>query len=153
MDRLSIRVVIGALALDQVWCRCLASRVCDEWRAVSDPRLGVRPDWRLFVRWDGSALNQQFVDGLLRRRAATSGVAAPDGAMAHALRHSFGMELALRGVPLPVRAAGGAGFSDHRWCREWVGEGGSYHTPSRRHVLRDRPQQEERRRVPKSLER
>ena len=26
----------------------------------------------------------------------------PSGAMAHALRHSYGMRLALRGVPLPV---------------------------------------------------
>ena len=58
-------------------------------------------DRHLFVRWDGSALNQQFVDTLLRRLAAAGGVAAPDGAMAHALRHSYGMELVLRGVPSP----------------------------------------------------
>jgi integrase/recombinase XerD len=54
------------------------------------------------VRHDCRPLNQQFVDSLLRRLAAASGVDAPEGVMAHALRHSYGMELALRGVPLPV---------------------------------------------------
>jgi integrase/recombinase XerD len=39
---------------------------------------------------------------VLRRVARKAGVTAPDGAMAHALRHSYGMRLALRGVPIPV---------------------------------------------------
>ena len=56
----------------------------------------------LLVRHNGTRLTQQFVDSLLRRLTVTCGVTAPEGAMAHALRHSYGMELALRGVPLPV---------------------------------------------------
>ena len=34
--------------------------------------------------------------------ATAAGVAPPDGAMAHALRHTYGMDLAMRGVPLSV---------------------------------------------------
>ena len=70
--------------------------------ASGDDRLKPVLRAPLFVRHNGTALNQQFVDSLLRRLAAVGGVAAPEGAMAHALRHSYGMELALRGVPLPV---------------------------------------------------
>ena len=70
--------------------------------ATGDHRLKVAPRAPLFVRHNGTALNQQFVDSLLRRLAATAGITAPEGAMAHALRHSYGMEIALRGVPLPV---------------------------------------------------
>ena len=70
--------------------------------ASGDDRLNPALRAPLFVRHNGTALNQQFVDSLLRRLAAVGGVAAPEGAMAHALRHSYGMELALRGVPLPV---------------------------------------------------
>jgi site-specific recombinase XerD len=57
---------------------------------------------RLFVRHDGSPLTQQVVDRTLRRLAASAGVAPPEGAMAHALRHTYGMDLAMRGVPLSV---------------------------------------------------
>lgn len=57
---------------------------------------------RLFVRRDGTPLNQQAVDRLLRGLANRSGVSVPDGAMAHALRHSYGDRLARRGVPLPI---------------------------------------------------
>jgi site-specific recombinase XerD len=70
--------------------------------ATGDDRLKAAPRAPLFVRHNGAPLNQQFVDSLLRRLAATAGITAPEGAMAHALRHSYGMELALRGVPLPV---------------------------------------------------
>jgi hypothetical protein len=45
-------------------------------------------------------LNQQFVDAMLRRLAETPGVPMPTGAMAHARRHSCGMELAIPNVPL-----------------------------------------------------
>jgi site-specific recombinase XerD len=62
----------------------------------------VGPKETIFVRRNGTPLNQQFVDTMLRKLAATAGVAIPEGAMAHALRHSFGSQLALRGVPLPV---------------------------------------------------
>jgi Phage integrase family len=57
---------------------------------------------RLFVRHDGTALTQQLVDRSLRRLATTAGVTPPEGAMAHALRHAYGMDLAMRGVPLSV---------------------------------------------------
>lgn len=64
-------------------------------------REGWRPADRLLVRRDGvSGLNQQFVDGVLRRLCALAGVVPPEGAMAHALRHSYGSELARRGVPV-----------------------------------------------------
>jgi site-specific recombinase XerD len=57
---------------------------------------------RLFVRHDGSPLTQQVIDRTLRRLASTAGVSPPEGAMAHALRHTYGMDLAMRGVPLSV---------------------------------------------------
>ena len=57
---------------------------------------------RLFVRHDGSPLTQQLVDRTLRRLATAAGVTPPEGAMAHALRHAYGMDLAMRGVPLSV---------------------------------------------------
>jgi site-specific recombinase XerD len=57
---------------------------------------------RLFVRHDGKPLSQQVIDRTLRRLAAAAGVSPPDGAMAHALRHTYGMDLAMRGVPLSV---------------------------------------------------
>jgi integrase/recombinase XerD len=65
----------------------------------SDDRL--KPTSLVFVRHDSDGMNQQFVDALLRRLVATAEVSAPDGAMAHGLRHSYGMRLALRGVPMP----------------------------------------------------
>jgi site-specific recombinase XerD len=57
---------------------------------------------RLFVRRDGSPLTQQVLDRTLRRLAGSAGVAPPEGAMAHALRHTYGMDLARRGVRLSV---------------------------------------------------
>jgi site-specific recombinase XerD len=65
--------------------------------------LGAAPDRaRLFVRHDGKPLSQQVIDRTLRRLAAAAGVSPPDGAMAHALRHTYGMDLAMRSVPLSV---------------------------------------------------
>lgn len=61
-----------------------------------------RPEPRLFVRRSGEALNQPFVDTLLRRLCRSGDVRYPDGAMAHALRHHYGAQLALRNVPVPV---------------------------------------------------
>jgi integrase/recombinase XerD len=74
----------------------------EERAAAGDDRLKMTDRAALFVRHNGSSLTQQFVDSLLRRLTAACGIDAPEGAMAHALRHSYGMELALRGVPLPV---------------------------------------------------
>jgi site-specific recombinase XerD len=56
----------------------------------------------LFVRRNGNLLTQQSVDHLLRRVAALAGLTPPEGAMADALRHTYGTELALRGVPVAV---------------------------------------------------
>ena len=38
----------------------------------------------------------------MRRLATCAGIAPPDGAMAHALPQTYGMDLAMRGVPLSV---------------------------------------------------
>lgn len=57
---------------------------------------------RTFIRHDRRPLDQPFIDALLRRCARSVGVPAPDGAMAHGLRHHYGMSLAVRGVPLPI---------------------------------------------------
>lgn len=59
-------------------------------------------DEPLLVRPDGRPLNPQVVDRIIRRCASESGVRVPDGASAHALRHHFGVQLTLRGVPLPA---------------------------------------------------
>jgi site-specific recombinase XerD len=58
-------------------------------------------DW-LFIRHTGQPLTQQFIDRALRRLANNAGITPPVGAMAHALRHAYGPDLAVRGVPLPV---------------------------------------------------
>ncbi|MET0147080.1 MAG: tyrosine-type recombinase/integrase [Ilumatobacteraceae bacterium] len=55
---------------------------------------------RLFLRHDGNALTQQVLDRTLRRLARAAGVAPPEGAMAHTLRHTYGMDLTMLGVPL-----------------------------------------------------
>lgn len=58
----------------------------------------------LFCDRGGAPLTRFQVDRLLRRLAARAGITSqlPPDAMAHAFRHHFGVQLALRGVPLPV---------------------------------------------------
>jgi integrase/recombinase XerD len=66
---------------------------------------GDRPvaiDAPLLARPDGRPLNPQVIDRIIRRCASEAGVRVPDGAAAHALRHHFGVQLTLRGVPLPA---------------------------------------------------
>jgi len=58
----------------------------------------------LFVRVDGAALTPSWLDRLLRELATRAAVTTPKGAMAHAFRHSYGVTLALRGVPQAVIA-------------------------------------------------
>lgn len=75
------------------------------WRSERDDQLGSRADnARLLVRPDGTNLNQPFVDRLIRRVAAQSGVVMRGDAAAHGFRHHYGTALALRGVPVPVIA-------------------------------------------------
>lgn len=67
----------------------------------------------LLVRVDGTALNQPFVDRLIRRVAGQGGVTMRGDAAAHGFRHYYGMSLALRGVPVAVIAEA-MGHSDTR---------------------------------------
>jgi site-specific recombinase XerD len=71
-------------------------------QAERSPALAVKVKGRLFIRNEGKPQTQAGIDRQLRRHCALAGVAVPDGAMAHALRHFYGGQLALRGVPLPV---------------------------------------------------
>jgi site-specific recombinase XerD len=56
----------------------------------------------LLVRLDGEPMTRQDIDEVLRRLCRTAGVTAPDGEMAHGLRHHYGTQLALHNVPLPI---------------------------------------------------
>lgn len=56
----------------------------------------------MFVRRNGVDMSQQTIDNRLRQLAQVADVSPPPGAMAHALRHAYGMRLALRGVHLTV---------------------------------------------------
>ena len=71
-------------------------------RAIDSPALAITVKARVFVGNNGRPIAQQFVDRLLRRLCDRASVGHPDGAMAHALRHHYGTQLAVRGVPLPV---------------------------------------------------
>jgi site-specific recombinase XerD len=70
--------------------------------AASTPGLATVPSARLFVRPDGRPLDPSALDRLVRGLATRAGVELPDGAAAHAFRHHYGVELALRGVPQAV---------------------------------------------------
>jgi integrase/recombinase XerC len=70
--------------------------------AGPSPALAIRPRSRLFISNDGRPLSQQQLDRQLRQFCARTEVDLPDGAMAHALRHFFGSQLAVRRVPLPI---------------------------------------------------
>lgn len=63
---------------------------------------GVEGVWlvRRAGKFAGRAWNQQYVDRLVCRCAARAGVVLPEDAAAHSLRHFFGSEPGLRGVPL-----------------------------------------------------
>jgi integrase/recombinase XerD len=60
------------------------------------------PNAPLFARRDGRPFDVSVLDRLVRRLAATAGVSMPGDAAAHAFRHHFGVQLAVRGVPVPV---------------------------------------------------
>jgi site-specific recombinase XerD len=76
-------------------------------RARTDERRPALTDdarERLFVRVDGQRFTVNVLDRLLRQLAIRSNVSLPEGAAAHALRHHYGVTLALRGVPQSVIA-------------------------------------------------
>lgn len=53
----------------------------------------------LFVRVDGSPLTTNSLYHLIKRVALAAGTTMPDDALVHALRHHYGLQLAIRGVP------------------------------------------------------
>lgn len=61
-----------------------------------------QPQDRLFVRRNGATFDRGFLDRLVRDLASIAGVEFEPGTCAHALRHHYGSQLALRGVPVPV---------------------------------------------------
>jgi integrase/recombinase XerC len=70
--------------------------------AGPSPALAIRPRGRLFILNEGRPLSQQQLDRQLRQFCNRTDIELPDGAMAHALRHFYGSQLAVRGVPLPI---------------------------------------------------
>ena len=75
-------------------------------RALFDEyaRIGMAtdPDALVFRKRGGTRMQGHDLWYLVRRIAKSAGVALPDQAAVHALRHRFGTELSLRGVPLAV---------------------------------------------------
>ena len=76
---------------------------------------GVRSGGRteLFVRNDGRAMSTDSLYHLIKRVALDAGVNLPDDALVHGLRHHFGVQLALLGVP-PATLQQLMGHSDPR---------------------------------------
>jgi len=62
---------------------------------------GIRsgPRTELFVRNDGRAMSTDSLYHLIKRLALAAGATLPDDALVHGLRHHFGVQLAIRGVP------------------------------------------------------
>jgi len=77
--------------------------------------LGVRcgPRTPLLVTKEGAALTNDALYYRVKRIARSSGAVLPDDAMVHGLRHHFGLQLALRGVP-PATLQQLMGHSDPR---------------------------------------
>jgi site-specific recombinase XerD len=71
--------------------------------AADDERFRATRTAPMFVRvGDGRPLDPAALDYLVRAIADDAGFDLPDGAAAHAFRHFYGAELALRGVPLAL---------------------------------------------------
>lgn len=66
-------------------------------RAQHGIRSGSRTE--LFVRNDGRAMSTDSLYHLIKRLALAAGATLPDDALVHGLRHHFGVQLAIRGVP------------------------------------------------------
>lgn len=67
----------------------------DEWGTATTTK-------QLLLRRDGQLINQQFVYSRLLALCRTADIDPPTGALPHAMRHTYGMTLAARGVPLPL---------------------------------------------------
>jgi integrase/recombinase XerD len=76
----------------------------DRWIAERDTALRTPISDRLFVRRNGQPFTRQAVDHLLRTIADDGGVTFVHGAVAHGLRHRYGLELAAHGVTALVAA-------------------------------------------------
>jgi len=80
----------------------LPERVVDTIDAYLAERISSGRAQPLFVRLSGEQMTRQDIDEVLRRLCRAGAVTAPDGEMAHGLRHHYGTQLALHGVPVPV---------------------------------------------------
>lgn len=80
------------------------SAALEAWLTERSETLAGRPSKALFCTRAGEPLTRSRVDHLLRRLAKRAGIGSelPSDAMAHAFRHHFGVQLAMRGVPVPV---------------------------------------------------
>ena len=76
----------------------------DTWLEERRERFPVKQADALFIRHNGSPLDVNVLDRLLRGLALRASVSLPPGASAHSLRHTYGVTLALRGVPQSVIA-------------------------------------------------
>lgn len=76
-----------------------ASRVA---RIERGTPLSTTPAAPLFVRADGRTFNRPALYRLVERCATAADVPMPGDAAAHAFRHHFGVQLAIRNVPVPV---------------------------------------------------
>lgn len=70
-------------------------------RVWLDERGRVAKDALLFIR-GADPLTTRSLDTVVRRTAASAGVAMPGGAAAHAYRHYYASQLILAGVPLAI---------------------------------------------------
>ena len=72
-------------------------------RAADLPALATDDQRRhLFVRNNGAQLSTDALYHLIRRLAHQAHTTLPDNALIHALRHHYGLQLALRRVPVPT---------------------------------------------------
>jgi site-specific recombinase XerD len=60
---------------------------------------GILESRNLFIQNSGRPATTGWLDQLLRTLADRAGVRLPDGAVAHAFRHTYGLRAAIRGVP------------------------------------------------------
>ena len=61
--------------------------------------MAATPRDPLFVRNDGRAFTTDALYHLVKRLAHAGAAHLPDDALVHGLRHHFGLQLAIRGVP------------------------------------------------------